>query len=143
MKHFTRFFIVAGFIAFSGGHVFCVHAAGQKGTSVSEKATINQLSREVWKGSVKVPDAARDEHEEDLSPLSNILSFAEAVNIAHTAVPGRVVEAKLDEENSYLVWEVTIIEMQGHKVELKIDAGNGKLLAAQVDENEGDKEDDD
>ncbi len=139
MKHFTRFLIVAGLIVFFGGYVFCAHAAG---TSRNKTTALNQLPQEVRKGSIKIPDAARDEHEENLIRLANI-PFAEAVNIAHTAVPGRVVEAKLDEENSYLVWEVTIIEMQGHKVELKIDAGNGKLLAMQVDEKEDDKEDDD
>lgn len=142
MKHFTRYLVVASLITFFGGHVFCAHAAGQKGTSVKETAALNQLPREVQKGSIKVPDTARDEHGEDLIRLAGI-SFEEATSIAHAAVPGRIVEAGLDEENSYLVWEITIIEMQGHKVELKIDAGNGKLLATQVDEKEDDKEDDD
>jgi len=140
MKHFTYFLIVAGLIVFFGGQVFYVHAAGQEETSSHKTPVLSQLPREVQKGSIKVPEAARDEHEEDLIRLANI-SFAEVAGIAHAVAPGRIVEAKLDEENNYLIWEVTIIGTQGHKVELKIDAGSGKLLATQVDENEDNNED--
>ena len=140
MKHFTYFLVVVGLIVFFSDQAFCAHAAGQQGASSHKTLLLNQLPREVRKGSIKVPETARDEHEEDLIRLSSI-SFTEVAGIAHAVVPGRIVEAKLDEENSYLVWEVTIIGTQGHKVELKIDAGNGKLLAAQTDENEDDNED--
>ena len=132
MKHFTRFLIVAGLIVFFGGYVFCAHATG---TSQNKTSSLNQLPQEVQKGSIKVTEAAYDEYEENLISLANI-PFLKAVNIAHTAVPGRVLEAKLDVENSYLIWEVIIIGTQGHKVELKVDAGNGKLLALQIDEND-------
>jgi uncharacterized membrane protein YkoI len=60
------------------------------------------------------------------------ISSSDAAGIAARALPGKVVETKLKNENGYLVWKVETVNPDRKEVEFMIDAGNGRLLA--VDE---------
>lgn len=56
------------------------------------------------------------------------ISLQDAIVIANKEVPGKVVEAALEQEGGYLVFEVEIVTDAGTKREVLIDAGNGSIL---------------
>ena len=109
-----------------------------EGLVVEDIVVIEQLPREVQSGSVQV----KNDDDAAMAGQAKVTS-SEAAKIATTALPGKVIETKLDDENGYLVWEVEIIGTDGHETQLKIDAGNGRLLAAEREDDEGKDEDND
>ncbi|HHD56519.1 MAG TPA: hypothetical protein ENK89_02430 [Desulfobulbaceae bacterium] len=56
-----------------------------------------------------------------------------AIQAAKAAVPGQVVKAKVDEEDSYLVYEVKILQTNGKKKEVFVDPITGKVLKIKDD----------
>ena len=97
---------------------------------VADAVVMQRLPAEVQSGSVPI----KDDSDRNMAAKSK-LSSNQAADIAVKAVPGKVVETRLDKENGYLIWKVETIGEQGREVELKIDAGNGRLLAIQTDED--------
>lgn len=108
-----------------------------EGVVVEDVVVVEQFPTEVQSGSVQV----KDDSEAALLARAKI-SSGEAARIAEKALPGKAVETRLDEENGYLVWEVEIVGDQGQETQLKIDAGNGRLLAVEAD-RKGEHEDED
>lgn len=106
-----------------------------EGLVVEDVIVIEQLPTEVQTGSLNV----KNNDESNMASKAKITS-SEAARIATTARPGTVVKTKLDDENGYLVWEVEMIGPKGKETKLMIDAGNGRLLAAERD-NEDEDED--
>jgi hypothetical protein len=109
-----------------------------EGIVVEDVVVVEQLPTEVQHGSTKVGDVS----EQSMADMVK-LAAPDAINIATKAVPGKVTELQLDEENGYLIWEVTELSANGQETQLKIDAGNGRLLAAEVGEQKEDKNDND
>lgn len=113
-----------------------------KGVVVEDIVVIEQFPNDVQSGSIQI----KDDNETAMAAQA-LVSASEAAQIATTALPGKVVESQLDEENGYLIWEVEIVDAQGQEAQLKIDAGDGRLLAVEADEDEehhdGDYEDND
>ena len=70
--------------------------------------------------------------------------FDSAVNEALKAVPGKVLKAELENENGYLVYGVEIAKADRQIADVKVDAGNGKVLKIETDQkdNEGDEGED-
>ena len=73
-------------------------------------------------------------------------SFDSAVKAAITAVPGKVLKAELENENGYLVYGVEVAKADRQIADVKIDAGNGKVLKIETDQkdsegNEGEDSD--
>jgi len=66
------------------------------------------------------------------------ISIASAVNAALNEVPGKAVRAELENENGYLVYGVEIAKADHQFVDVKVDAGNGKVL--RKDQDRADKE---
>lgn len=62
-----------------------------------------------------------------------------AINAALQAVPGTVIGAALENENGYLVYGVEIVKADQQIMDVKVDAGNGKILKVDRDrrDNEG------
>ncbi len=56
-----------------------------------------------------------------------------AIQAAKAAVPGQVVKAKVDEEDSYLVYDVKILQTTGKKKEVLVDPVTGKVLKIKDD----------
>jgi uncharacterized membrane protein YkoI len=56
-------------------------------------------------------------------------SLEEAIREAISEVNGKAVEADLEEDDGFLVYQVKVMTPQNQLVELKIDAGNKKILA--------------
>lgn len=76
------------------------------------------------------------------------ISLDSAVNAALKAAPGKVVKAELENENGYLVYGVEIAKADRQIVDVKVDAGNGKVLKIETDQkdsegNEGEDSDND
>lgn len=69
----------------------------------------------------------------DDSTLAKI-SLQDAIASAQKEVNGKVVEATLDREDGYLVYEIDIaLADQSHK-EMLIDAGDGRVLKVKTDD---------
>jgi predicted small secreted protein len=56
-----------------------------------------------------------------------------AIQAAQIAVPGQVVKAKVDEEDSYLVYEIKILQSNGEEKEIYVDPVTGKILQIKED----------
>ena len=67
------------------------------------------------------------------------ISIESAMNEALKAVPGKVVRTELENENGFLVYGVEIARADRQMADVKVDAGNGKVLKIETDpeENEG------
>ncbi|MHB8909071.1 MAG: PepSY domain-containing protein [Syntrophales bacterium] len=66
------------------------------------------------------------------------VSLDEAVHAALQSVPGKVLKVELEDEDGYLVYGVEIARADRQIADVKIDAGNGKLMKIDQDRNDGD-----
>lgn len=78
------------------------------------------------KGSIKVGVGKEDDY-----PNLAKITLEDAVKAALTKVPGKAVEAELDKEDGYLVYEVKIVSADKKKHELKVDAGTKEILKSE------------
>lgn len=102
-----------------------------EGVVVQDVVVMDQFPNEVQSGSIQT----KDDSEQAMAAKSK-LSSNEAADVAAKAVPGKVVETQLGDENGYLIWEVETIGNNGQDAQLKIDAGNGRLLAIKTGDND-------
>lgn len=65
----------------------------------------------------------------------------EATAAALQAVPGTAGAAQLENENGYVVYGVEITQADGTTVDVKIDAGNGTVLAQDTGDGDGETAD--
>ena len=85
---------------------------------------------ESYKGSVSVAG----KNESSLQKLANI-DEAAAEQVALKAVPGTVHETELEtSDNGYLVYDIEIAGDDGKGHEVTVDAGNGKVLHQDLEE---------
>jgi len=99
------------------------------------------------KGSIAAPaesEAAEGQENEaaeskQLEGLAKI-DQAAAEKAALDAVPGTVKDAELGNENGFVVWEVEVQASDGTLQEVKVDAGNGQVLAQEAEDDEGSEE---
>jgi len=109
-----------------------------EGVVVKDAIAMEQFPTEVQSGSIRI----KGDEEQTMAGLASIRSSG-ATAIATRAFPGKVVETKLDNENGFLIWEVEVIASDGQESVLKIDAGNGRLLAAETEARENDEDHED
>lgn len=130
-------------------------AAGQAPENTADETKQEEPS---YKGSVQAPSDATESNgaAEDVKGSENgagkdrseaaeeqqFLSLAkidrsQAEEAALKAVPGTVREAELGNENGYVVWDVKVAADSGSDQEVKVDAGNGQILAQEAEDNEG------
>jgi hypothetical protein len=67
------------------------------------------------------------------------LSFDQAVQNALAAVQGQILKTELEDENGFLVYGVEVVTVDKAIVDVKVDAGSGKVLA--MDKENGNDED--
>jgi uncharacterized membrane protein YkoI len=91
--------------------------------------------------SIQVPKGQDDENEAALAKLAKI-TLEEATRNAQGAVAGRVLEAKLENEDGNLVYTVEILSGQTTK-EVIIDAGNGAVLGVGTEAEDDEHEEND
>jgi hypothetical protein len=76
---------------------------------------------------------------EQLKGLAKI-DQAAAEKAALDAVPGQVVETELENENGFVVYGVEVQSDDGTITDVKVDAGDGTVLAQEAEEDETDEE---
>ena len=81
-------------------------------------------------------DGSEAAEEQQLQGLAKI-DRSQAEQAALKEVPGTVKEAELGDENGYVVWEVEVAADDGSYREVKVDAGNGQILAQEAEDDEG------
>ncbi len=127
--------------------------AAQQAPETTADGTKQEQQEPSYKGSVKAPvdkaeneaaegkegkenEATEDKQEareaQQLRSLAKIDQKA-AEKAALGATPGTVKNAKLGNENGYVVWEVEVAAQDGTLQEVKVDAGNGKVLAQEAE----------
>ena len=97
----------------------------------SSETTIGDDDKdESYKGSVSVAG----NNESSVHKLANI-DQAAAEQVALEAVPGTVHETELEtSDNGYVVYDIEIVGDDGKGHEVKVDAGNGKVLHQELEE---------
>jgi uncharacterized membrane protein YkoI len=103
-----------------------------EGLVVEDLVVMEQIPREVQSGSIAVSG-----DDEQAFAAQATVSASDAARIAATASGAKVVGVELDEDNGFLVWMAEIIGTDGTTMDLTIDAGNGRLLAAESGSDEG------
>jgi uncharacterized membrane protein YkoI len=115
-----------------------VAALGAGAAVASDKASAYKLPHEVKTASIRVPEDT--ETQAGLAKLARVSQkVAEAA--ALDVQPGKVVKARLDDEEGYLVWKIDVKHGKG-TTEFAVDAGNAKVLAAEADEHDGNDHED-
>jgi uncharacterized membrane protein YkoI len=94
-----------------------------------------------YESSIKVKEQNHGERGEAarLATLARINS-TQAASAALAQVPGTVLKAELDNENGNLVYSVKVKTASNEVKDVKVDAGNGKVLQVGGDEEDDDKE---
>ena len=64
------------------------------------------------------------------------VSLESAVKAALNAVPGKVLKTELENENGYLVYGIEIAKADNQIADVKVDAGNGKVLKIETDKKD-------
>jgi hypothetical protein len=104
---------------------------------VSDPAGGTDTAQPSYTGSVTAPQSqGANETDESaaLQPLAKI-SAADATKAALAAVPGTASTATLENENGNVVYSVVVTTSTG-SVDVKVDAGNGKVLSQDAGGNE-------
>lgn len=84
-----------------------------------------KLPQHVTHGSVAITNS--DIHSLAMKAYINI---EQASNTAEKKYAGKIVKAELVQENSVLIWLIDMVAISGDEVQIKIDAGNGRILAS-------------
>ena len=116
----TQKVIATGAVAIGG----LLGAAG-----ITAAATNSGSSNEAepsYQSSISAPEGAK------VDGLATITSD-EAAAAATNAVAGTVGEVELENENGNVVYGVEITQADGTKLDVKVDAGNGKVLDKEAD----------
>jgi len=124
--------IIAGMITISPVYAVAHDSDDTDGMNGNITKVLQGIPEDVEHGSIKVDE---DIPEEQLPRLATV-GIETAITTAHKTMQGKITKAELDEAEDFLVWEVEVAHEGGSVTVLKIDAGNGKLLAAEQDEED-------
>jgi uncharacterized membrane protein YkoI len=92
-----------------------------------------------FEGSLKAPatdlesDLAEDHELEGLAKVER----AGAEEAALREIPGEATSTEIEEEYGYVVWVVNVTDIEGDRHEVTVDAGNGEVLARELEEQAG------
>ena len=133
MKTFNKAVIAVSIITSFSALAMNTEAVSSIGKTTNATAiNLKQLPQEVQSGSIVT---------QSLLTSTPTIKAIEAIRIASQSIPGKVMSAELDNENGFLIWEVVVQTEKGQQTELKLDAGNGNLLAIDLDDNETEDQD--
>lgn len=71
------------------------------------------------------------------------ITLDQAIQAAQASTPGKVMKAGLEDEDGFLVYGVEVVTPEKAIMEVKVDAGSGKVLASSPDKADREEEDDD
>ena len=122
--------------------------AGGIASAVSSSGGETDSSQEpAYTSSITVDDTAESSEADEADALAGLAKITadEARAAALAAVPGTAEEVELENENGNVVYGVEITDANGAEFDVKVDAGNGTVLAQESDDadegEEGDEED--
>lgn len=104
----------------------------QERSEAAEAPGHEQAGDEQSSAAEREADRAEKAESAKLASLAKV-DRAQAERAALAEVPGTVTDAQLGNENGNVIWEVDVKGSDGAQHEVKIDAGNGTVLAAHVD----------
>lgn len=145
MKKVTAGALAAAVLTVGGGAAL---AAGQNpATAQSGGAAATQEQEDPsYTGSVKAPQdqggaEGKDTEQSESAEAQQLQSLAKidqnaAEQAALQAVPGQITDSELGNENGYVVYEVDVKGDDGQTHEVKVDAGNGSVLAQETGDDE-------
>ena len=82
-------------------------------------------------GSIQV----KGDNEATIAGMATV-SLDSAVKAALNVVPGKVLKTELENENGYLVYGIEIAKADNQIADVKVDAGNGKVLKIETDKKD-------
>jgi uncharacterized membrane protein YkoI len=68
------------------------------------------------------------------------VTIDQALKTASEKVPGTIVEAELEKKHGKTVWEVEVVDADGHVTEVHIDAASGEVIDTEMKKDEHKKE---
>jgi uncharacterized membrane protein YkoI len=105
-------------------------------TEKTEKPGASQTQEPSFTGSIQAPKGADGENEAaETAALAAVakISEADARNAALAKFPGAAIQkASLGDENGSVVWEIELTDANKAPQEVKVDAGNGAILAVEA-----------
>lgn len=111
---------------------------GQADPAQAPPAEADESQDPSYTSSVTAPEGDESQSEADeataLEGLATITAD-QARDAALATVPGTAAEVELDNENGNVVWSVEVTMADGMETEVKVDAGNGDVLAQDVDDD--------
>lgn len=98
-------------------------------------------------GTIKLPDEVKSSSIKLPRGVESQAGFARHARVtqqqaeaaALAVQPGRVIKAKMADEEGYLVWQVDVAHDHG-TTEIAVDAGNSKVLAAEAEDDDHERE---
>lgn len=113
--------------------------AGAATGGTSTPATGTGDHEPAYSSSVTAPEGAEGQSEEqEAAALQGFatVSADDARTAALAAVHGTAADPELEDENGNVVWGVEVTKADGTVTDVKIDAGNGKVLAQEAEDAE-------
>jgi uncharacterized membrane protein YkoI len=91
-----------------------------------------------YRSSITAPEQEFESEAAEAQALRSkaTVSEAEARSAALAAVPGTPGQIELDNENGNVVYSVEITKADGAKIDVKVDAGNAKVLHQEADDGD-------
>ena len=87
-----------------------------------------QASERYWQDEDRSHDRARHALQR-----GEVLPLPEMLGLLQAKVPGDVIEVEFEEKKGMLVYEFKVIDPQGRRLEVYMDATNGELLSIEDD----------
>jgi uncharacterized membrane protein YkoI len=112
-----------------------VAALGLGGTGIAIAQSGGGGAKAAYSSSVTVADSGT-ENEADDAALAGLAKISpdQAKSAALAAVPGTAGKVELENEDGNVVFGVEVTTAGGSKMDVKVDAGNGKVLAQEPDD---------
>lgn len=122
-------------------------AVADEGTAEDPAGEGSDEQEPTFTGSVPAPaetDNGQTSEADEATSLEGLATITpdEAIAAALAAVPGSASDAELGNENGFVVYDVTVTAADGTTIDVKVDAGNGEVLAQETDaQDEGSETD--
>ena len=130
--------LLVGGIASTG--IAAANAANNTSPASSSQDQKNEPKEAKITGTIAVTESATEESDAaEAAKLAKLATIGEkaAAAAALASVPGSsIVGTSLDNEDGWLVYEVSVKDKAGVVTEVTVDAGNAKVLASEVEGNE-------
>lgn len=98
------------------------------GLAVAQSSIAKSDGSQVHEGAVRLEKQVEADF-----PLLAQITFDQAVEKALDAVQGKVLKTALENENGFLVYGVEVVTADKAVVDIKVDAGSGKVLSMDRD----------